>query len=367
MIRKVIPMLGLLLGIAGALSAQQNAGATHEDEVFELPNFSIRNAWHIDLGKGNYLELELTDRSQLPRFQNVDSLLMAFLADMKPFQDSLADPVTGKRIDYLIDSSGRKMVRIHETRPSGASYLLEDDQPSLLRMKQDTIYILLGAPAAGRTPPGCYDRLTVVINRYDQLQNLITAGLNDKIRELGKMGNRTYDHDFGGGGRMVSDHTITIKREGIYASSRDHNFLELDEYADIQNYKNYFVPSVGLGATIGLRHGFNVNTFGLHWEPYFLFGADAQGHLQTYRNDLLVLDIAHDRTDQAAQRLFGLNTNLSLGWFVHREGNYFTGASFRLSAFGVQMKKGFSIQPCIYFNDLFSGVTPGLRLSFKFL
>ena len=363
--KKFAVMLGLLLGITGTLCAQQR----HDDSppVFELPYFSIGNAWHIDLGNGTYLELELTDRSQLSRFLNVDSLLMAFLSDMKPFQDSLADPVSGKRIEYLIDSAGRKMVRIRETRPVGSSFLLADDQPALLRMQQDTIYIYLQAPPDLKIPVR-YDRLTLVINRYDQLQNLITAGLSGKIRELGNTGNRTYDHDFGGGGRMVSDHSITIKREGMLSSPHRGNYLELQGLVGVQNFSSYFAPSVMLGSTVGLKSDWNIHFISAYWEPLFLFAPDQLGHLRTYRNDLVVLGYGFGRTDKKTLKPVLGNINFSLGWFVHREGDFFSGSSFRLTAGELELPNyRMVIRPGIYFNDFFKGVTPTLQVAFKFL
>ena len=365
--KKFATMLGMLLGITGILCAQQKPGDTPEDRVFELPYLSIGAAWHFDLGKGNYFELELTDRSQLSRFQNIDSLLITFLSDMKPFRDSLSDPVTGKRIDYLIDSVGRKMVHIRETRPSGSSFLLEDDQPSLLRIRQDTVHILLQAPPDIKIGVR-YDRLTVVINRYDQLQNLITTGLNDKVRELGTGSDKKYDHDFGGGGRLISDHSITIKKEGMYSSPPNGNYLELQGLVGIQNFKNFFAPSVMLGSTLGFKGDWNIHLISAYWEPLFLFAPDQQGHLHTYRNDLVVVGYGFGHTDKETLKPVQGNLNFSLGWFVHREGDFFTGSSFRLTAGELELPNyRIVIRPGIYFNDFFKGVTPTLQFSFKFL
>ena len=368
--QKKMMVLGLVLSITGTLCAQQRIDTTAEPYPFDLPYFSISSAWHVALGKRNFFELELAEASELSRFRNADSLLLVFTADMKPFLDSLADPLSGKRIDYLVDNTGRKMVHIRETKPSGTSFVLGDREPALLRLKQDTICILLQAPPPAfreMAPPVRYDRLTLVVDHWDQLGNLVTAGLNNKMRELGPQGNRSYAGDFGGSGYLVSDPAVTLKREGLYSSKHNRDILELDEFVNIQNYKNYFVPSISLGATIGLKRQFNSHYLGLHWEPLFLFAADAQGHLQTYRNDLLVIGYAYDRLDPVKQNQFGLNYNLSLGWFVHREGGFFTAGSFRLTAFGIQLKNSLSMQPCIYFNDFFRNVTPGLRLSLKFL
>src|SRR6185437_12322521 len=116
------------------------------------------------------------------------------------FRDSLADPAYGKRIDYLIDTAGRKLVRIHETRPRSASFLLGGDEPSLLRTRQDTIYFFLLAPPLSRKSylRVRYNRLTVVINRYDQLQGLVATGLNDKMKEADPAARHRYKDDVNG-------------------------------------------------------------------------------------------------------------------------------------------------------------------------
>ncbi|HXB93756.1 MAG TPA: hypothetical protein VNU70_01315 [Puia sp.] len=371
MIKKIMTMLSLLLGLTGTLCAQEKAGSSHEDQLFELPYFSISSAWHIDLGKGNYIELELTGDSQFSRFLNMDSLLLVFLGDMKPFRDSLSDPVSGKRIDYLVDSAGRKIVRIRETRPSGASFLLGEEQPSLLRMQQDTIYILLQAPAAipiRKEAGPRYNRLTIVINRWDQLENLVSAGLNNKMQEFVPAPNHRYADDFGGGGHLISDPSVTIKREGPYAAGHSRDFVELEGVVDVQNYKNYFVPSVGLGASLGFKRGNETHLVGLLWEPNFIFGADAQGHQQTYRNDLLVFSYGFERIDPKTQKPVGLSPNISFGWFIHHEGELYEKNTYRLTTGSLKLMNGrIMIQPGIYFNDFFRGVTPTLRLSFKFL
>jgi hypothetical protein len=370
-----MPVLGLLLSMTGILYAQPgvNHYGSPEDLAFDLPFYSIREAWHIDLGGGNYLELELTGLSELARFQNVDSLLLVFIGDMKVFGDSLADPFTAKRVDLLVDAAGHKMVRIRQTRPSGATFLLGDGEPSLLRLRQDTVHILLSAPPpiAARPATGpFYDRLTLVVNRYGDLDNLVAAGLNNKMRELGPDGNRNWAQAGPHEAYLVRDRSIRTFNDSIYWGTRHQTFLELDAFLDLQNYKNYFLPSVGLGADFAFHSRPNINQFGLHWEPLFFFAPDTKGQLQTYRNDLLVFSYDYRRSDERPNPLapIGMRTNLSFGWFVHREGDYFQKNSFRLTAGGVSlMGTRFLFEPCIYFNSFFKRVTPGLRFCFKML
>ena len=365
----IIIMLGLLPGIIGTAYAQQGPGNRRppEDQLFDLPHYSIHYAWRIRLSKDNYLDLELTGLDQLPRFQNIDSLLLVFLADMKTFKDSLANPITNKRIDYLIDTNGHKMVRIRETTPVGTTWLLGDDEPALLRLKQDTIHIVLLSPSAATEKKAAllHNRLTLVINRYGDLETLVATGLDTKMRELRPANNRNWDAK----GRLIKDPSIRYKNDGIYSANHERSFLSLDAIFAAQNYKNYFTPSVGLGVTIGLQNGPNWNRFGLHWEPLFFFATNAQDHPQTYRNDLLVFSYEYttDRNGGALSPL-GIMTNISLGMFLHREGDYFAKHSFRLTAGSVKLMQGrFFIEPCLYFNDFFRNVTPGLRFSFKVL
>jgi hypothetical protein len=370
--KKMLAVLGLMLGITRVLFGQAETERLNGYQLFNPPYFSISEAWHFDLGKGNFLELELTQRSELPRFQNVDSLLLVFLADMKPFSDSLSDPLSGKHIYYRVDSAGRKMVHIGQTQPTGSTFLLGEGDPSLLRLRQDTIQILLQAPAPGSggkgTPQVLYDRLTLVLNRYDQLEGLVSSGLNGKIREIGTGRDKKYDQDFEGGGRLASDHSITIKKEGVYTAPPNGNYLEIQGQVGVQNFKNYFATSVPLGATLGFKNGWNIHFVSAYWEPLFLFAPDQQGHLHTYRNDMVVLGYGFGRTDTKTLKPVLGNFNFSLGWFVHREGDFFTGSSFRLTGGELELPAyRLVIRPGIYFNDFFKGVTPTLQIAFKFL
>jgi hypothetical protein len=367
---KTIVLLGLWLSIIGIAHAQtkEKPAVSPDDQLFELsPGTTAARFW-VDLGKGNLLRLELSRRDDLARFENIDSLLLTFLADMKAFSDSLGDPLTGKRIDYLMDTTGVKKMRIRQTRLTGNTYLLEGGEPALLRVQQDTIFILLPAPAAGK--PGnkaaesVYDRLGLFLNRYDDLPNYITAGLNAKLRSMET--NRKIYMDWvreRGKDRALlkADHSIS---SDIRPESR--RLLSLRYSISFQNYKNYFNPSFNLGTTIGTGHNDKWNSFSADWEPTFIFSPDARGRLQTYRNDFLVIGYANTRPKQPTPSGVGflVDIDFSLGYLIGRQGNYFEKHTFRICAGNIKLASGkIRIQPCMYFNDLFRGVTPGLRIT----
>jgi hypothetical protein len=54
---------------------------------------------------------------------------------------------------------------------------------------------------------------------------------------------------------------------------------------------------------------------------------------------------------------------MSLAYLVKRDGDYFKDNTFRIGAGRLSLFGGKSkIEPVIYFNDFFKGVTPGIRL-----
>jgi len=348
-------LLGILLLSTPASSYAQNKtnkDLSPEDKVFTPPPFSIKRTYYVALGKGNRLQAEFGDVNGPDRLRNIDSILMVFLSDLKRFHDSLADPLTAKRIDYLSDASGHKKMRFRQLLPPGSTFLLGDNEPARLRLRQDTIYILLVSLRDGQP---LYDRIGFFINSYDELEGLVTTGLGEKIR-LMKDGAGTWS-------RRDSDPSVTEKPWG-------RAYIRLDGYLAVQNYKNYFVPSASLGTTIHFERKYNIHTFSAWWEPGFFFGTSPQGRSEIYRNDFVVLRYGYDRSDSGKEpsEKTGLYTNISIGYLVRREGTYFPPHSFRLSAGDWQLKGGkLVIEPLIYFNDFFRGVTPGLRVGFRAL
>src|ERR1700722_14242058 len=193
--QKFIALLGILLSIAGALCARgndpinENEKLNAEDKVFELPPYSIGIQYRIKLGNGNILRIDLANGYDIRSFGNIDSLLTGFLTDMEAFRDSLADPLTVKNIDYLIDSSGTRKLRIRQSRPAAGTFLLSGAEPSILRIQQDTIRILVVTRAPGRRTGITvnalrYDRLCFFVNHYSEMNSMSRRGLNAEVASI---------------------------------------------------------------------------------------------------------------------------------------------------------------------------------------
>jgi len=360
-----LALFGLLLSIAGTLRAQTGNNPVTENQLFEPPAYSFTVVYTIRLDNGNRAHIELSNGYDIRSFRNIDSLLTVFLADMKAFRDSLTDPLTVKHIDYLIDSTGKKKLRIRQYRPAASSFLLDGPEPAILRTQQDSINILLVTPAGtspGRAIQGLrYDRLSFFVNHYSELETLNAAGLKAGIASI--ISHQTIKP---GAYNRPTNYIVNDSAIKTDLPERMHDQLEIGASAAIENYKNFFTPSAVVRAYVDLHRGRNEYLLGVSWEPLFFFSADANGHLQTYRNDLIALNYEHNHPGRSKDHPApNFDPAFSFGYIIRNQGNYFPQPSFRFT-FGAGKIGNLRIEPALFFNNFFKGVTPGLRLSLGF-
>jgi hypothetical protein len=365
--KKISVFLMLLISITAELCAQSKS-----DKAFEVPdNIIISRRFTVNLDKGNKVMIEVTDITDLEKVANIDSLLQVFLKDIAGLKDSLSDPLTSKRIDYLTDAEGRKKIRFQQFQPKGASFLINKGELSSLRTEQDTINIISvisNPPKAqqkiSRSNPRYY-HLTFYLNDVSELKNYPEM-LKQKISTIQTRINDKWPVVLGSGNHYLrGDPSIVAGQPKGFVPGGNSDFLVLNLMVNVQNYKNYFVPSFSLGAKLSLTN--RERTFkwepGLFWEPHFIFAKDAQDKLHTYRNDFLTFTYGQGGiTDHDPRKDFSYSAVLSLGYLIYREGDYFDKQTFRLGAgkFGVRKT---TIEPSLYFNNFFRGVTPGIRIS----
>lgn len=364
----------LLASISGNLCAQSN---NNEDKTFEVPSYIIINRrFYINLDKGNKLEIELTDITDLQRIANIDSLLRIFLKDVMPLKDSFSNPLTTKRIDYVTDAMGRKKIRFQQFQPKGAAFLVDKDELASLKTSQDTINIIgiITNPPQPEQKISLdhprYYHLTFYLNNMSEITDYMNGTLTQKIDIIQGINNKTkWPLILGTGSHYLQkDRSISADRPNGFTPGGEGDYLEGYITVNVQNYKNYFVPSFSIGTRLTFANRDRTYKWepGLLWEPHFLFAKDAQGILHTYRNDFLTLTYGQGGIkDHDSHKEFTYSSVFSLGYLIRREGNLMEKNTFRIGAGRINLAKT-TIEPSMYFNNLFRGVTPGIRISQQF-
>lgn len=366
----------LLLSLLGTMGMEYAQGkkTSNAEKTFGAPTYPIRREYRINLGKGNLLILDPVDARSLNAITNIDSLLQVFLVDMAPLHDSLSDPLSTKRIDYVIDTSGYKKIRIQQSRPGGSSFLLNEGILSILRLDQDTIFI--SGTVRGRhflDKRGAFSdyRITLYLNQVSDLAGYIDGRLNLKIQEILVNLNSRWKPLFNGSYTysLKTDSNLMLKRSGG-PYFRNGSYLNFYISLNLQNYKNAFVPSLSLGIAIRLNNGLKTHDLGLYWEPQFLFTkSQLNNNLVTYHNDFITFFYKMGLTDKNITRhLFTFRPYYSLSYLYHQEGSFYDSHSFRLGLGKTDLLSGrVSLEPIIYFHDFFRGVTPGLKFVVRFI
>ncbi len=372
--KKIISLLMLVTSITVQTIAQEQPALSNTDKTFDMPASSVNRRFTVDLGKGNKMQIELGDIADLHRFKNIDSLLRVFLQDIIPLKDSLGNELSSKRIDHVTDAMGRKKIRIQLHKPTGSNFLLQSGEVAALKLEQDTVNFMgtkLYTERSTILKPFSeirYYRLSFFVNQLSDLAGYIDAGLGEKISAIQKNEKARWIKDKEGRWHIKNgDQSIYSNHQpaGYVGSTGD--YLTSRWGVSLQNYKNYFVPSVSLGAAVVFNNGNIKREIGLLWEPNFFFAKNVDGKLQTFRNDFVTLTYGQARVKRNEARGISYLTMYSLGYLVNRKGNYFEKNTFRAGAGQVSLfKDKIKIEPLFYFNNLFKGVTPGLRLSMNF-
>ncbi len=167
---------------------------------------------------------------------------------------------------------------------------------------------------------------------------------------------------------LKADKAISADKPKGFTPTGTGDFVEGYITVNVQNYKTYFVSSFSIGTKLTLTNRDRSFKWepGLFWEPHFLFAKDSTGKLKTYRNDFLTLTYGQGGTkDHDPRKGFAYSAVFSLGFLINRNGDFFDKNTFRLGAGKLQLLKT-TIEPSIYFDNFFKGVTPGLRISQAF-
>src|SRR5436190_4269594 len=260
--KKIISLLMLSTSITGTTIAQEEPALSNTDKTFDVPANSLKRKFTVELGKGNKMQIELSDIADLERFKNIDSLLRVFLMDIIPLKDSLSDELSSKRIDYNFGDPGAKKIRIQLFKPKGSSFLLQPGDIASLKLEQDTVNFMgtkLYTERSTVLKPFTetrYYRLSFFVNQLSDLDNYLDAGMNEKISSIQKNEKARWIKDKEGRWHIKNgDPAIYSNHQPAGYISNTGDYLTTRFSVNIQNYKNYFVPSASLGFGVVLNNG----------------------------------------------------------------------------------------------------------------
>lgn len=270
--KKTICFLMLATSITGATFAQYQTTTT--DKIFELPPNHAQRRFTVHLGKENKMQIELSNMEDLNQFINMDSVIRIFLADIEPLKDSLGDQLLSKRIDYTTDSTGRKKIRIQQFKPKGSNFLVRDGEVASLKMEQDTIHFIgIVSSTAKLTLRKAfidyrYYRVSFFLNDLSDLATYMDGSLSKKIQTLrNDISSRWITTAVKGKAYLKAEPSISARLPKGYVAGGD--FLNFRISVDAQNYKNYFVPSLSLGAGLIISTSHFKRDIVLSWDPHF--------------------------------------------------------------------------------------------------
>lgn len=362
--KKIIALLALITGATTTLFAQKTA----EQQTFEINPEVITRVFYVNLDKGDKIKFELGDISDLNHINNIDSLVRAFIQDLEPLKDSLGNELYSRRIDYVADGSGKNKIRIQQFAPKGSSYVSSQGNIASLKLEQDTVNFILkaiGGPQrlfTKQTKGFHYYSISFYLNDIGNLAGYLNGKLQESVNELKK--NATEKWVKGNDGLMHSKASPSLSANMMNGQIGINDYLNLRVSADIQNYKNYFVPSLSASVIlVTQRTNFIKREFSFTGESHFTFARNSEGKLQTFRSGFLTLGYSVTNTGKTNSH-FGFSPSFSLGYLVRQRGDVFDKNTFRLGFGKVGLFNGLiKLEPVIYFNNFFKSVSPGIRLS----
>lgn len=343
-------------------------------KIFELPPNSITRTYFADLGKGNKMQIDLTDITGLKYLQNPDSLIRNFLRDMEPFKDSVQDHLTIKHIVYLPEHAGSNKLLIIQHAPPPA-YLVKHGEAAALKLEQDTITFIGKVVEDGsfkKINDPSYYRIVFYLNDLNELSGYLGGLLAQNINDL-RNGTKWV---------QGTDKMMHLKNNmNIYAAAKGgmvmgEIFLDLQFSANIQNYKDHFIPSLSVGIKVVTNHKNIRQEFGIYSESLFSFAQSSSpspspspqntvNTRQTFRNTIYSFSYGRYRVKEDGKVLPAFLFPLSVGFLVNRKGDLFEKGTIRFGFGEARFFGGKTVlEPLIYTNtsSLFNIVSPGIRL-----
>lgn len=340
--------------------------------VFDYPEEKFRREFIVELDRSNKMQVSVTAMQTLGYLANIDSIVKVFTSDLLLIRDSLPTGSLSTRIDYNMDDPHIKKLRLTKTAPGADYYAVINGSPASLKMQQDTVVIHGRIPVDWLRKTGFYKEKNYkkyyfsVIFFLDDIGDLAAyrdGRLNEKIKLI-----RQYSGDKW---QSREDETMQLKKYPEITANTAQGYLyhsqpfKIKRSIELQNYKDYFIPSISCTPTFIKQGDFLKREFGVSIEGDFYFDRQLDG-VKTRIN--VFAGIIYDVTPVVKNpRTIAIYPYCNIAYLVHRSGDLYDKNTFRIGIGSFSLGNlTTNIQPAIYFNNFFKGVTPSLRIIQRF-
>ncbi|MFN8344440.1 MAG: hypothetical protein U0X91_05530 [Spirosomataceae bacterium] len=365
MMKKII-LLVLFVSIFSYAFAQQLPGT--------LPNAVERHSkYSFELEQGNKLIAYARLVQDLEKFQNIDTILAAFVKDYALLKASLPESVNAKVVVYKPLSNGQFQLDLseHPAPKQRFQFKTNGSEPLLIKTVQDTLLIVQSFLKPVSTKSGTAHLneqvyFCLVLNDLSDVETILKkGGLTPKVVQAVQKAYQYPNHNLKSGRyKFTYQQSPTVSGTIPDVMPVTEDFLAIHPSVGVGVMRNQFVPNIMVDFTV-VPNRYGMVGYTLGWRSlFFTDRSDVTGRLGAQTNSFLhagitLYDFRRPQSDRinTDHVLFGIY----LGQSVTRSGSVFDKNTWNLSA-TVMAKGMLKIQPEVYFNGFFKNVMPGLRL-----
>ena len=351
------------------------------ENMFNRPKpGTLRNSFNFYLHDGNRLNIELSYIEQLQSLTNLDSLLKHVWITLQPFADSFNQPLVSRRIDYYQNAVDTRLRFLEYSQP-GNLFRIKGADTSQLKMEQDTLRIALFTKREmiSNKKKVYFDQpyyITLYLNNITDVPTIQASDLDwalttlkaDLGANLTNSPRNSYYNRFNSSYNVVTQKKVGAIPIGQFKGYNRRTRFTPYTQVGLQYVRGAWAPSIGAGFEI-VRDVYQNQKqhFALLWEPYFFFRNNAAtgGKVTMDRNDFVTFKYKYNMLSPNNNKELSFATNVSLGYLVNRNGNWFEPHTFKFTLPGLQTKN-ILLEPEFFFHDFFKQFSPSLKLTLVF-
>lgn len=335
---KTIFYLVLLCAYSTNLLAQEN-----NKDIFKIDDYQVHRSFTSNLPNQEKMVVELGVKTDFDNIHNLDSLLNVFLQSIAALKDSLNHGINSKRIDFVVDESLYKKIKITEYPSTANQYVFNNKELSLLKTGQDTITFTY------KVELGNFYRINLFVNRLDDLSNFTNGKIGTQMQQISQANSKGWRQLRNGS--AINKVYDNISAPSVYGLKYSKWNLGIGQSFNLQNYNDRLLPSVNTIISLQRRTTTKYHLFGIYSEGAIVIGNGRNGENTNLSN--IFGGFIYRRTSVVpSQNSFYTFPYFSLGFLVNREGNYFDKNTFQLGIGRFNLLRGhLALDPLLFISE----------------